>query len=745
MIKKILFGFLGLMVVLILAIIIFLLTFDLNHYRHFVETRASNALGYTVKIGSMSTKLSFVPTINIENVRILDANQTEPILDVQKLEASIELTSLMQGNIVVPQVTIPHATLVWENGAHKKTTKEAALKETVIPGKTVVNNKAQKIWIDVINIETLKCKVGKEKPYEFDLNKISLKELSKFSFEAVYQNNTVKVSGNFGSILELATKKENLPIDLTLKQDKASLKINGKIGDVENLKKISLQVSGNIPNLSAFLKNWEIKNNKIPTLNLSLKTSFEGDLDKANLGSTNITIGKSDLVLDTQGTVNNLKNNPQAVLNTTLSLGTGVLNQLWGIKPFEMTSKITADKKVITVSELQLNMGKSDAAGHLSFHLNTPPLIQGKLNSTYFDINDMIESQKVPSRATAKSQKKVKKYVLSTDKLSFDLLNRINTDVQVNISNLKFSNEISEYASLNTTIFIKNNELKMPAQIRVFGGTVQNLLNIQAREQLISMETEAEGIQLNKIKQLNNNVKNSLANLSLKIQTKGDNLHDLAASSNGNLIAELTNGQIVNKWFNSLPTTLNVLKGKTNSLSFSTQDQKTELICGAVNLPIKNGVLISQNQIALETDTLNFVVNGQVDLKSETVDLFMIPSISQTRGMANELLSASQAVKLVGPWTNITTKTEPIQAVENLMKVFGRKLTGTNQENTNTQPVALCEKVLGRTISSPKKVQPKVPLKQTKAKAPAQKPDLKQQLIQSLSQALTDQVTPKKQ
>ncbi len=742
MIKKILFAFLGLIVILILGIIVFLLTFDLNHYRHFVETRASNALGYTVKIGSMSTKLSFIPTIKVENVRISDANQVEPILDIQKLEATIELTPLMNGEIVVPQISIPQAILVYKGAVSKKENKP---KETSSPNKTVANNKTQKIWIDAINIETLKCKIGKEKPYEFDLNKISLKELSKFSFDVVYLKNTVKVSGNFGSILELATKKENLPIDLTLKQDKASLKINGKIGDVENLKKINFQVNGNIPNLSAFLKNWGIKDSKIPTQSLFLKTSFDGDLEKANLGSTNITIGKSDFILNTQGTLNNLKKKPKAVLDTTLSLGTGALNQLWGIKPCEFTCKITADQKIITASELQLNMGKSDASGLLSFSLNTPLLIQGKLNSTYFDIYDIIESQKTASPSTTEAQKKTKRYILSTDKLPYNILNKINTNIQLNISNLKFSNDVSEYAGINTSIIIKNNELRMPTQIRIFGGKIQNQLNVQANKKLVNMETKAEGIQLNKIKQLNKDIKNSLVNLSLVVQASGGSLHDLAASSKGNLTIELTEGQIINKWFNSLPTTLNVLKGKTSALSFSTQDQKTELICGAVNLPIKNGVLTSQNQIAMETDTLNFVVNGQVDLKNETIDLFMIPSISQTRGMANELLGASQAVKLVGPWTNISTKTEPMQAVENLMKVFGKKLTGTSQGNTKTQPVALCEKVLGRTISSPKKVQQKVSPKQTKTQTPAQKPDLKQQLIQSLSQALTDQVAPKKQ
>ena len=44
MLKKILLWLLGIVVFLIVALVIFLLTFDLNHYRRFVETQATNAL-----------------------------------------------------------------------------------------------------------------------------------------------------------------------------------------------------------------------------------------------------------------------------------------------------------------------------------------------------------------------------------------------------------------------------------------------------------------------------------------------------------------------------------------------------------------------------------------------------------------------------------------------------------------------------------------------------------------------------
>ena len=283
-------------------------------------------------------------------------------------------------------------------------------------------------------------------------------------------------------------------------------------------------------------------------------------------------------------------------------------------------------------------------------------------------------------------------------------------------------------------------------QVALFGGTIQSQVNIQSAKKALALETKASGIQLNKVKDLNKNIRNTSAYLTLSLKSTGESLHDLAGNAQGQVTVELTEGQIINEWFNKLPTTLNILKGKTNSLAFST-DQKTELICGALNLPIKNGVATSNNQIALETDTLSFIVNGQINLKDETVDLKMIPSVNQTRGMANELLEATQAISLTGPWTNIDTKVDPIAMAGNLIQAATKKLVGQQQDKKDTSSEMLCQKALGRPLTHAKKTTPKAQTKTAQKVGNTQQkeqPNLKQQLIQSLSQALTDQIAPAK-
>ena len=293
---------------------------------------------------------------------------------------------------------------------------------------------------------------------------------------------------------------------------------------------MNFQVTGKITNLSTLAKSWDIKSNKVPSLPLSFKTSFDGDLEKANLRKTTLTIGKSDFSLTTQGTLQKLKQDPKIELTTNLSLINGPLSKLWGIKPVGINTKIVADKKTIKASDLQVDAGKSDMNGELSIHLFDKPIfIEGKLSSTYFDVYDIIDSSTKPP--SSQKVKPSKKNFLSTDKLPFDLLKELNLNIQLNVANLKFSNEISEYAGVDTNIVIRNKELKMPTQIRIFGGKIQNQLVVNADKKSVNVETKANSIQSNKIKQLSKYLQNSSLNLALSLKGSGESLHDLAGSA----------------------------------------------------------------------------------------------------------------------------------------------------------------------------------------------------------------------
>ena len=485
MIKKIFITLLILFVLLIIGLVIFLMTFDLNHYRSFVEKQATQALGRPVKIQSLSTKLSLVPTINVVGVQILDDNQNIPVLYIPKLEAIIELTPLIHGQITVPKISVQKANFIWMQDIEKDKSKASKSETNVEKSAAVPAKNPQKLWIETVSIDELNCRVGKDKPYKATIDKFTLKELSKFSFNIIYDKKIINIAGNLGSVLELPYKIK-LPVDLTLKQGKSSFKLNGKIDDLPRLQKMHFQVVLNIDNLSGFLKSWNIQNNKIPTSPVNVKFSVNGDLTKMTLTKASLKLGKDDFVINTDGTLKQLTKNFAADLTTSAVLANGSLSQLWNIKPFELTSAIQLSKTKAVFSDIIFNATKSDAKGDMTIDWQKQPLyIKGNINSTYFDLDDIINSSEVTKKTgnntQSKNQPKQKnQFVLSTENLPFDILKKINADVKLDIAHLKFSKNISDYAAIKGSVNVKDGNLNSPVNIQILGGKIDNQLSVNS-------------------------------------------------------------------------------------------------------------------------------------------------------------------------------------------------------------------------------------------------------------------------
>ena len=180
MIKKLFFGFLILIAVVVVALIIFLLTFDLNHYREFTEKKLSMGLGYPVKIGSMRTKLSFVPTIQINNFKVYQ-NGEDPhvILDVPHIDATVEIMPLIKNfQIEIQKINAllisADLTLLTDNKQTKTTNKSAAKSKSAQPSDSVLKN----LWIKELTVNKVLCRfMNKDKKDAFELTDLSLQNL----------------------------------------------------------------------------------------------------------------------------------------------------------------------------------------------------------------------------------------------------------------------------------------------------------------------------------------------------------------------------------------------------------------------------------------------------------------------------------------------------------------------------------------------------------------------------------------
>ena len=153
-------------------------------------------------------------------------------------------------------------------------------------------------------------------------------------------------------------------------------------------------------------------------------------------------------------------------------------------------------------------------------------------------------------------------------------------------------------------------------------------------------------------------------------------------------------------------------------------------MCAVLNTQLQKGVLTSNDQVVFQTEVLNLIINGRVNLNNETLNLSVIPMPVKA---TNSLTSLMQIIKLSGPWTNPMPTVNTQKVVSTLIDQLINK---TSTQPEQTKPTALCEKALGHSLSKveqPVKIQTKV-VPQEKPKK--EKVNLKQQLFNSLSEVL---------
>ena len=80
------------------------------------------------------------------------------------------------------------------------------------------------------------------------------------------------------------------------------------------------------------------------------------------------------------------------------------------------------------------------------------------------------------------------------------------------------------------------------------------------------------------------------------------------------------------------------------------RDKGSQVICAALRLPVQRGQIAVDRSIALESDKLDVVASGHIDLGAETLELAFRPHIKGGLGVG--AASFAQLVKLSGPLSN---------------------------------------------------------------------------------------------
>ncbi len=765
MIKKILKIFVFLLLLLFIGITIFFLTFDINRYRERIATKATEALGRPVSIGKIELKISLIPTITLKDIQLANApwsKSGKPMVQIDSMNVSFAFIPLFQGDFEMKDFLINQMSVNLEKqGAYvnwqleNKAPQEQTPDSAEVDIQSIQNKKLPAFTADQIAINSMNVvyQNGSETQTIY-LSDAVVQQLQAFSGELIYGGRVFKMSGTVDNLLNWLIAKPNYSFEIKLDAFNTLFALSGTIGDTAQFKDIYVNVQLSGHDFNALMQSF----GEVPSFPQEAFVGgfmLRGDLQHMLLENVvfDVAEGKS-LSMNASGVLANLTEKPAVNLSADLSINSKQFADSLKIKPFSISFDANILPGEIMLDRLVFYAGKSDLTGQISVDLSQEkPNIMATLSSEYLSLNDLVPEKDEPvSRTqTVTAKTSTLKKLFSDQTLDLTALKTFDATFSLNLKNVDLGSDLTEYVALNTKGQLKDDVLTVaPLNVAALGGTTSGHITVSAQEEPeIEVSLFSKNLQSNSLKSLRTMIRDVQVDSVVNLKSSGNSVKALMSHLNGAISAEILSGSIVSPVFNSLPLPAMVIRNQVSPVAFSTSDQISKIICGAVNMKIKNGIIQLNKNIALETSTVNFVVSGDVNLADETLSLSMQPSVSAAASkVTNQVLSLSQAVKIAGPFTALKPSLDAASVSSTVAKAGLNILLGDKikEDNTNLKPYALCEKALGRAFPK-KETEPAVNSvateKTAEVVAPAPEPisfkdQFKRDLLNSLSKALSE-------
>ena len=221
------------------------------------------------------------------------------------------------------------------------------------------------------------------------------------------------------------------------------------------------------------------------------------------------------------------------------------------------------------------------------------------------------------------------RYFFSDDPLPFNLLPNANGGIALNIDELKLPNQ-TPLKNVSGTIAFKGDKIDVnDLKFELGKGQAQaqiSLAQISSAAPTISMKALAKGFTLEQLLVSTNSsakMSGGDAQIALNLSGRGKSLHQIVGSANGAAQMTVGNARIDSKLLNAAGDLAVTIMDSLNPMR--KQSNQTILECAVAYLPVINGMVNVKDSVGVETDKLNIVLSGAVNLNSEVINLKIDP------------------------------------------------------------------------------------------------------------------------
>ncbi len=651
--KWILGVFGGIIILVIIAVIVIISSYDFNNLKPVIAKAVYEATGRELVIGSdIDLDIGLTPSLVLSDVRFQNAEwgTRKDMVNVGRFELKVSLMPLLKGNVEVHRFILKDFDVLIETDKKGKgnyqfdTEKKAETEQKKPDTESDVGAAPPAFAVNELEIENgvityRDGKSGKTQNLTITNLKTGIKGFENpltIDLSGKYNDESFKVSGTLGSIKGINDSETPWPLDLSINAFGAVAGLKGSIKNPAEQKGINIDFDVKINDWSGLSK----------------------------LAETEIPVKEA----------------------------------------FSVSGNISdRAPKNYNMSGLKIALGKSQMNGSLGINLSGKvPYIDAALSSKELDLDSFMSKDKAPDKPSEPSVKTDEKAerIFSEEPLNLDSLNAVNGKFKISIDKLVISEMVLNALSVDAAMSNGNLSLK-PLKMTLGGGNIGINLDLGSKASVndLSAVINVKGLELAGVLEkmgLKDKVE-GLVDADIDIKGRGNSIASIMGGLNGYSTVAVSNGVVSNKYIKMLGSDFS--KGVMRLLNpAGASKDYTTIKCLVTRFDARDGIA-DGTVLAVDTELISVEGQGDINLKTEVMGISLIPTAKKSiAGYNLNLGEIAQPFKLGGTLSNPSLVIDKQKAALSIGKVIGKDglkgLLKKSSPETTSSDVDICASAL---------------------------------------------------
>ncbi|MGH7307802.1 MAG: AsmA family protein [Candidatus Rokuibacteriota bacterium] len=318
--------------------------------------------------------------------------------------------------------------------------------------------------------------------------------------------------------------------------------------------------------------------------------------------------------------------------------------------PLKTSARVRGGGDVYVLDPLDLTVAGQAIGGRAAIKLaGARPAFDVSMASPSLDLARLMPGTDTrPQPAPPRSSRR---WLFGEEPLPLDGLGLVDARVEARVERLVLPNAVPLQA-VHLVLVARDRKLEVsPLAFTLARGPVTGKIALDAAGSgapRLKTKLDGAGIRLEELAAATGRtgqVSGGETSVAVDLGGAGSSLRRLAATASGIVQIVVGPAQLAATALDIGGDTLTKLLDIVNP--FRKSDATTELRCAVVRLPLRDGVAKIERSVAYETSKITMVMAGLVDLREETLDLAIRPSVTQ--GLRIGVANLAELVRVTGP------------------------------------------------------------------------------------------------